>query len=420
MRSWEVYLRIRLPGLSQFSRDAKLLVAASGILAVSYFGIQMLLKVLYVLRLGRGPEYVGLYNASGALTYMAMGLPSGALGSRIGTGKIMRIGGVIVVIGMAVLPLVEFVPSWAQSPWPIVSQAVTTMGWSLFNVNLVPALMATTTAQNRSRAYASNSVFGGLGTFVGTIFGGMLPGFFASILGQTLDAPGPYRFSLWVGAVLALAALVPMIRQVGRVSSQEQAAVRGPFPVLPVGLVIAYVYLRHAGWATCQAFCNAYMDTELHLTASSIGLITGAGQSIAIMAPMLTPRLAARRSNGWTLVVTTLGTTLSLIPLALVPHWAAAGLGRMGILVLSAMWMPALQVFQMELVDSEWRSVAYGAVSTAMGLGFGSISLAGGYIITATGYSNLFLVGIGLSTVATVVMWAILRSPLLHHRRTAR
>jgi predicted MFS family arabinose efflux permease len=184
---------------------------------------------------------------------------------------------------------------------------------------------------------------------------------------------------------------------------------RGPFPVLPIVLMIAYVYVRHAGWATCRAFCNAYMDTDLHLSPSSIGLITGTGQFVAILAPLLTPRLAARRSNGWTLMVTTLGLSLCLVPLGLVPHWAAVGLGRLGVLVLSAIWMPALQVFQMERVDSQWRSLAYGAVSMAMGLGFGSTSLAGGYIVAAWGYRALFLLGAGLSAAAAGLMWSILK-----------
>jgi predicted MFS family arabinose efflux permease len=115
-------------------------------------------------------------------------------------------------------------------------------------------------------------------------------------------------------------------------------------------------------------------------------------------------------------MMTTLGMAVSLVPLALIPHWAAAGLGRLGIVVLSAIWMPALQVFQMELVDPRWRSLAYGAVSMAMGLGFGSVSLAGGYLIAAQGYRTLFLIGVGLSTAGAALMWRVLKRPaLLQH-----
>jgi MFS family permease len=395
----------------RLDRDSRLLIATSGLSAVSFFGIQMLLKVLYVLRLGYGPEYVGLYSASSALAYMAMGLPSGVLGRRFGTRRMMLIGGVAATAGMALLPLTESAPTSARDLWPILSQIVLTMGWSLFNVNSVPALMAATTAQNRNDAYAVSNAVRSLGTFLGTLVGGALPGLFGAVLGHTLDEPAPYRAALWVGAALSVFSLVPLglVRDSGPVARKTQAVGGGRFPLLPVALVAGYVYLRHAGWATCQAFCNAYMDTILFLPAASIGLIAGAGQFLAMLASLATPRLAARHSHGWTLTVTTFGIGVSLLPLALVPHWAAAGAGRVAIFALSALWMPALQVFQMELVPTEWQSIAYGVVSMAMGLGFGSTSLAGGYIIASTGYRTLFALGAALSAVAGVVMYAILR-----------
>jgi predicted MFS family arabinose efflux permease len=164
------------------------------------------------------------------------------------------------------------------------------------------------------------------------------------------------------------------------------------------------VCLRHGGWATSRAFYNAYVDTVLHLSASSIGLITGVAQFAAMLAALLTPRLASRRSNGWTLMVTTLGLVVSLLPLALIPHWGAAGLSQLGVLVLSAIWMPAFQVFQMELVEPQWRSLSYGAVSMAMGFSFGLVSLLGGYVIAAGGYRSLFTLGVVLTTASSAVI----------------
>ena len=396
---------------SPFNRDTRLLMAVSGLISVSFFGIQMLLKVLYVLRLGRGPEYVGWFLAASSLGFMGMGIPSGALGNRYGPRAVMLVGGAIVVIGMAMLPLAESMPAWGDAAWLIVSQVVLTVGWSLMTVNLVPALAAVTTEQNRNSAFSMNAVLQGAGTFVGTLVGGMLPGLFANLLGESLDAPAPYRLSLWVGAVLALAAVLPLgfMRHIAPDTHTEQAKERGPFPFWPIATVIAYVYLRHAGWATSQAFFNAYLDADLRLPASSIGLIGGAGQFLAILAPLLNPRLATRRSNGWTLIVTTLGVAASLVPLALVRHWAAAGLGRLICVVASAVWLPALQAFHMERVDPQWRSLAYGAVAMGMGLGFSSTSLVGGYVIAARGYRTLFTMGIFVTLASAALLWGILR-----------
>lgn len=396
---------------SRLERDAKLLITVSGVSAIGYFGIQMLLKVLYILRLGYGPEYVGAFGAASSLAYMAMGVPSGLLGTRFGTRNTMLFGGIGMTLGMAMLPLSEFVPGSLQHAWPLVSQVVATACWSMLNVNLVPALMAATSPDVRHSAYALTTSVQSLGMFLGTLCGGMLPGLFAQLIGSSLDLPAPYRYALFAGSAVGGLAIMPLalIRPLRARAVASAAARRGAFPLIPVALMVGYVYIRHAGWATCQAFWNAYMDADLRMSTSSIGLITGAGQLLAMLASLTTPRLAARRGNSWTLVATTLGVALFLLPIGLVPHWSAASLGRLGILALSAAWIPALQVFQMELVAEEWRSLAYGAVSMAMGLGFSSTSLVGGYIIVAAGYRPLFLGGAVLSVVASVVMWAIAR-----------
>jgi predicted MFS family arabinose efflux permease len=218
--------------------------------------------------------------------------------------------------------------------------------------------------------------------------------------------------ALWAAAAMSVAALVPLLRM-GRLEAQtveEQKQVRGAFPWLAVGLMVVHVYLSHGGWAIRQAFASAYMDTDLLLPASAIGLITGLGQFAAMGTPLLNPRLARRWGEGGTLVAAALGIGLSMLPLALLPHWLAVAVGSVGVLSMSAMWMPALHVFQMDQVESHWRSLAYGAVSMAMGFSFASMSLLGGYVIAQAGYRTLFAIGAGMSVTGAGVMWAILKS----------
>jgi len=403
---------LKLPSMHDFGHDAKLLIVGTGILAVSFFGIFGLLGVIYLLRLGYGPEYIGIYSAIGALTYMSMGVPSGVLGTRLGARTTMLVGGGIAAIGMALLPLAEFVPLAVRDLWPFFSQVILTIGWSMFNVNLVPALMISTTDWNRNAAYALSSAFRETGTLVGMFVGGLLPEMFAGLFAQPLNAPAPYRFSLWVGAAMAAVALVPLHRFKATVISAQRTRAdkpRSAAPVLPIVLMAAYIFIRHAGWATCQSFCNAYMDADLHLSTASIGLITSVVQVAAIVASLLTPYVMTRCNNGGALLITTIGVAVSLLPMGLIPHWTAASIGRIGFQVSSAMWITVLQVFQMELVDSEWRALTYGITSMAMGFGFGSFSLAGGYIITTFGYRSAFLVGAGLELASAAVLWGILR-----------
>ena len=406
-------LGINIPHLSQFRRDTRLLLIAAGIFSVSFFGIQQLLRVLYMLRLGYGLEYIGLFSAIGAFGYMAMSIPSGALSNRFGIRPVMLAGAITAIVGMVIFPLTEFLPLWVNQPWPIISQMVLAGGWAMFNVNLVPALMVLSTPENRNQAYAINSMFRGLGTFVGTIVGGFLPALFAYLVGQSVDTPFPYGLSLWLGAIVALVGLIPMFR-VGTIkggTNPTGEAHNESFPTWWLTLVLVHIYLSHGAWAACQAFCNAYMDTDLHLSTAAIGLIVGIGQFATVLAPLFNPRLALRHSNGWILMASTLGISLSLLPLVLLTHWAAVGLGRLGVMALAAIWLPASQVYMMEMVGIRWRSLVYGIVSMAMGFTFASISLAGGYIAAEWGYRTLFLGALVISLFGAALMWLMLNKP---------
>jgi predicted MFS family arabinose efflux permease len=169
---------------------------------------------------------------------------------------------------------------------------------------------------------------------------------------------------------------------------------------------MAHIFMSHGGWATVQAFWNAYADTDLKLSAANIGAITGGAQFVAMLAAFGTARLAARRSNGWVMMVTTLGQGLAMAAAVALPTLGGAIIARWGVVILSAMWLPALQVYQMEAVSERWRSLAYGVSSTTMGFAYGAMSIAGGYVIATRGYVNVFGLG-ALFSVAGAVLLAV-------------
>ncbi len=403
--------------LNRFQLDARLLIIGSGIIAVSFFGVQNLLKSLYLLRMGYDLSYIGIFSAAGSLTYMVMSLLSGVIASRFGNRSVMLLGGIVTTLGMALLPLAEFVPTSLHYWFPLFTQFVVSAGWAFYNISFVPALMTSASAENRNTAFALSSTFRGLGTFVGTLIGGMLPGFFAFLLNQPVDQPAPYRYALLVGAALGLVALVPILRMESSDTTVQQSSaspeIESAFPFLGMVLLILHVYFGNSSAALCQVFCNAYMDRELHFSTAFIGLLTGIGQFVAIVSPLIAPRLAQRWGNAWILMMTTCGTALSLLPLIYIHNWFGAGIGSLGTLTLSAMWMPALQVYQMEMVSKRWRTIAYGVLSMGMSFTFTSVSLAGGYIATHWGYQSLFLLGVGASLIGSLLMAGMRRVPRL-------
>jgi predicted MFS family arabinose efflux permease len=114
----------------------------------------------------------------------------------------------------------------------------------------------------------------------------------------------------------------------------------------------------------------------------------------------------ARWGNRTTIVWGSLGIALSLLPLALIPHWSAAGLGFMGVTALYSMTTAPLRVFSQEITPPRWRATMSGAVMTGGGLSISAMAFGGGHLIAALGYSGLFLTGAGLTVAGALLFWA--------------
>ena len=402
----------RLPTLHGFTHDARQLILASGAICGSFLGAFSLLRSLYLLRLGFTPAFVGVYLATGSFVFMFAGLPAGALAQRFGTRRVMLISAWLTICGMALLPLAETVRPPLRSAIPILSQLVLISGWGSLNVVIIAALAAATQGVDRSKVFAMRGALQGIGTLAGTLIGGVLPGIIAAVAGLTTDDATPYGMALLIGATAGLLAIRPLSRIRGgqRPSAAERSGQnRGPFPLLVVAALVAHVVLKHSGWTSCQAFCSPYMDTELRLSTTTIGIITSIGQVAAIAVVFAIPRLADRWHHGWIVTLSSAILSVSLLLLAMVHHWLAVAAGLLGVQVAAALWLPALQVFQMELVPEAWRAIAYGSLTTAMGSGFGVMSLFGGYFIDRQGYQKLFQVGFVLSLAGALLMAAISR-----------
>ena len=82
---------------------------------------------------------------------------------------------------------------------------------------------------------------------------------------------------------------------------------------------------------------------------------------------------------------------LSLLPMALISHWLAAGVSTVGVVVMMTFSSTALTVFHQELVPVGWRPAMSGVSLMAMGVGWGIVSSGGGYFIAAFGWTLFFL-----------------------------
>lgn len=409
---------MRLRGeLGQFNRDTLLTIGAEGLLASAFQGVRQLLAALYILRLGHGPDFVGLYSAVGALSFSLSSIPGAALGRRLGTRPVMIAGAAANIVGMALLQVVEMLPAGWQGPCLLVSQLIAAGGWSVLEVNTVGAVAATTAPHQRLGAYALKQGSLNAGMLAGTIGGGLLPAAFAGWFGGSLDDAAPYRNALAVCIVLGLAGMVPLLR-LRRVESAGArvavtAADRPPTPML-AGLA-AVAFLCHSALAGGKAFYSAYLDRGLSMPTSTIGMISSAGLVLAVLGSLNSARLG-RRSSGQMMVLTSLGLSGSLLLMSAMDHWLPVSVGTIGAFALPAMWMPAFQSLQMEICTPAGRATVVGICSTAMSLGFATMSLGGGRVARLMGYRSLFALAGLVAAASAALLWGLMQRRIVAGR----
>ena len=162
---------------------------------------------------------------------------------------------------------------------------------------------------------------------------------------------------------------------------------------------------------TSRTFFNVYLDDALGASTGQIGVLFAVIQLLSVPAALVMPVLSERWGHFRVVVWASLGIAASMLPLALVPHWAAATVGRIGTYALSAIADPAIGLYQMELVRPRWRSVMAGVVSTALGLSWTALAFGGGYLITSLGYRPLFLLAGLMTAGGTMLFWVFFRRP---------
>jgi MFS family permease len=409
--------------LRRFSRDVRLYLLAAALQAIAWDGIRTVLSNLYLLRLGYRPRTIGLLGAVGPGVFTLVCMPAGAAGKRWGYRRALIAGTALLFGGVGLLPVVEFVPSpWAIG-WLVGANAVMGLGLALAFVCGVPFLVAATGPQERDHAFSMHAAIVPLAAFLGSLLGGALPGMLAPLLGVTTEAPAAYRYPLWIAALLGSAGvfLLRATRGVSieRPQSQTAAALRPPYGLIAV--VALVIMFRYAGNGAVTTFYNVYLDDGLGAATFLIGALVAVGKLLAVPAALLTPLLIARWGKERAVVLGSLALALSILPLALLPHWSAAGLGYVGVSACFAITTTIIRVYSQELVSPAWRSAMSGALMMGAGLSASAIASGGGYLIAAVGYSGLFLIGAGLTVVGALVFWACFRVPRgeLAHRAGA-
>lgn len=393
-RGREIAIAIEyLTAVRSFNRDTRLYPAAAGLHALAVMGIFGVLLNLYLLRFGHGPEFIGLINAAGLIEFAVFSVPAGMLAQIWGMKRTMLASLGVGVLAMGLFPLADLLPSSVQGPWMAGANLAGAFSTAAFHVSIMPYLMASTSAAERRQAFSMRWALFYLGGFAGSIMGGLLPGMFVWVTSDTLASVAPYRFSLLVTSILLLGVLWAIAHSTEiRLRSDSTTGSRSDrFPLAMFATFAAIVVLLAAAEGTAQVFFNVYLDVALELATVQIGILIGMGRVVGIGGAILAPAVASRLGNGQTVALTSLAAAMALVPLALISHWAAAGVAFVVLNISMATLAPAQYLFMFSLVGERWR-LAIASTSIAAGVaGFSLMALGGGYVIARFGYPSIFL-----------------------------
>ena len=397
--------------LRLFSRDVRLYLTTWALLGFSWMGITGVLFNLYLLRLGYGPEFVGLVNGASWLTFAVLPVPAAALGRRWGSRRTMAAGMGLIVVGLVLAPMAESIPTSLRAGWLLGSYSLGFLGGLLYLLMSGVFLMAATGEEERDHAFSMQWALQPLAGFAGSLIGGVLPELLATTPGISLDQPAPYRYSLLIGGVLLIPAVPALlaIRKAGAAGPEEDVSGAGPAPYGLMALMGLFNLLSLAGEYAARTFFNVYLDAGLRVPTSQIGMLIGLAQLVSVPVALGAPLLMGRWGRFRSLLWGTIGMAISVLPLALVPHWAGAGLGYLGVIALSTIVRAANGVFMMQIVSPAWRPTMAGGLSMGAGLSGAAVGLGGGYAITALGYPSLFCIAAGVTLAGALLLWACFR-----------
>jgi Na+/melibiose symporter-like transporter len=321
----------------------------------------------------------------------------------------MLITGVaLAALGFATLPLAEVASAGLRTSLLLTIYFLGYLGLTVWTVNTSPFLVAATNEQERSHAFSLSFVLSALGGFTGSLVAGLLPGIFATLLGSSLEKPAPYRYTLLSAGALLFTG-IPLFAATGHSAidpHQKKVEDKGKAPLALIAILGLVGLLSVSGEGTARTFFNVYLDADLSISASRIGAFSAVAQLLALLAALSMPLVAARVGKGRTILLGYVARALSLLPMAILPHWLTAGGGFIGVATFAGLGRPAFIAFHQESVPPRWRSAMSGAATMAASIGFASAALGGGYLAAAIGYRGLFLVGSVVSLAGALVFWA--------------
>ncbi len=397
------------------SRNAQLYLISNSIQAVTA-GALIVIYTLYLTALGYNAGFIGLLAFVGTIGGGIGIVPSQFLVNRFGWRTMLiwsdMIGGVAIFLQL-ILP----------TP-PLLILTSVALGASVAIVLVVntPFLAANSTARDRTALYGLNNALQFLASIVGSLLGGILPGWFAiaairdSGLLQALSpllAANPqaraYQLSLLVIGALAVPSIIPVLL----IREQPRERATAPGPAHPwrerldslrvqvrvgvqgvIGRFSLFQALLGFGAGLWFPYFNIYVVKQLGLPTALYGVLTATATVLLAFASLIAVPLAARFGKTPTIVIAHLCALPFLMLMGAIPVLAVVCLAYLIRGTLANIPGPPLQSFLMEEVPERERVIANGVYNVTWQIAWALGAFAGGLIVGRLGYQAPMLIAV--------------------------
>lgn len=393
-----------LENIKLFSKNARLYLLGSLLIGVNFHVFQLLLN-LYLRELGFDESSIGMVLSSRAVGMTIIALPAAYILTRIKLKPILLASCFLFGI------FSFFLSSNTQFYLLVAFSMLAGMSFAFYRVAAGPFYMRNSTEKERTHLFSIS--FGMMITagMIGSMGSGQLVEFIA---GQTGDIILGYKYTLYIGIIFSLLALIPFFfiksakpsAEENRIEiNVEQLKKRGKF----YGQVFLVNFFVGMGAGLVIPFLNLYFRDRFGQTADEIGTYYFFVSFSMLLGSLLGPVIANRFGLVRAVVITQLCSIpflfiLSysyLLPLAVMAFIVRAGLMNSGV--------PIVTNLAMELSDKKEQGLVNAILMISWTSSWMISTAVGGAMIEKYGYTVTMDTTIVLYLLSTIVFYLFFR-----------
>jgi MFS family permease len=399
------------------SRNARLYLISNSIQAVTA-GALAIVYTLYLTALGYDESFIGLVLVVATIGGGIGIVPSQPLVNRFGWRTMLiwsdMIGGVAIFLQLM----------WPKPPVLLVTSIAIGASVALVLVVNTPFLAANSATRDRTALFGLNNAVQFLASIIGSVLGGVLPGWFAIPLIRDsallhvfspLLAADPqaraYQLALLVVGALATPSIIPifLLDDQARASAgsgiaavahpwrerldswrvQIQVGVRGV-----IGRFSLFQALLGFGAGIWFPYFNIYIVKHLGGSTIFYGFLTATATVLLAFASLIAAPLSERFGKAPTIVIAHLCALPFLMIMGAVPVLAVVSIAYLIRSTLANISGPPLQSFLMEAVPERERVIANGVYNVSWQIAWALGAGVGGLIVRPLGPQAPMLVAV--------------------------